>query len=409
MCLAGRGLDLDEARRPVRRDGGPAALRRRDRPRRTDRDRQASRAELGQPLRAARPGLPARHGSRPRCTRSSRPGWRTCRTRRARSSTWQPPSGAAFTLDVLVEACEPTMWTVSLVHSTSCGSDRSSREHGASGYDFSHDKIREVAYAQMSACAPLVTASSCGARARACLCRESRRCQRAAGDALRAGWPAHRGRALFSARGWTGAARLRQCGSDPLVEQGPGAARVAATQPGRDELELALQTALGTSLVATEGYGALKTLLVYKRSQELGQRLGKPPSPPLLRALAITSISHAEFQQAHGLGDHLLSLAMRDRDPVLLVEGHYVLGVTLFWTGALVPSRLHLEQALAHYAPAQSATHLSLYTQDPQAVCLTGWPMICGFSAIRGKPSRRWRKPRGPRTSSCTRSVLPMR
>jgi predicted ATPase len=138
----------------------------------------------------------------------------------------------------------------------------------------------------------------------------------------------------------------------------------------RDELELALQTALGTSLVATAGYGASETLRVYTRSQELCQHLGKPPSPPVLRALAIASLAQAEFQQAHGLGDHLLSLATRDHDPVLLVEGHYVLGVTLFWKGALAPSRDHLEQALGHYAPARSNDHLSLYTQDPQVVCL---------------------------------------
>jgi predicted ATPase len=111
-------------------------------------------------------------------------------------------------------------------------------------------------------------------------------------------------------------------------------------------------------------------MVAYRRAHELCQRLGTPASPPVLRALAIASIAHAQFQQAHGFGDHLLSLGMRDGDRVLLVEGHYVLGVTLFWMGALVPSREHLEQALAHYAPGQTAAHLSQYTQDPRVVCL---------------------------------------
>ena len=55
---------------------------------------------------------------------------------------------------------------------------------------------------------------------------------------------------------------------------------------------------------------------------------------------------------------------------MLLVEGHYVVGVTLFWMGALVPSRQHLEEALAHYGPTQPAAHVSLYMQDPRVVCL---------------------------------------
>ncbi len=109
---------------------------------------------------------------------------------------------------------------------------------------------------------------------------------------------------------------------------------------------------------------------VLSRSRELCQRLGMPPSPPVLRALAIASVTQAEFQQAHDLGDQLLGLVQRHQDPVLLVEAHYVLGVTLFWKGALALSRSHLEQAVAHYDRQRSPTHVALYTQDPEGVCL---------------------------------------
>ena len=122
--------------------------------------------------------------------------------------------------------------------------------------------------------------------------------------------------------------------------------------------------------MATRGYGAPEVMAAYWRSRELCQRLGQPPSPPVLRALAIASITHTEFRQAHDLGDHLLTLAERDRDPVLLVESHYVLGMALFWTGAFAPSRAHLERALASYRATQSSDHVVLYTQDPGVVCL---------------------------------------
>src|SRR5207237_1074606 len=68
---------------------------------------------------------------------------------------------------------------------------------------------------------------------------------------------------------------------------------------GRDERKLAVQTALGVSLVAMRGYAAAEVMSVYRRSYELSEPLGKPSNPPALRALAID----------------------------------YVLGVTQFWTG----------------------------------------------------------------------------
>jgi predicted ATPase len=70
----------------------------------------------------------------------------------------------------------------------------------------------------------------------------------------------------------------------------------------RDTQELAMQTALGTSHVATSGYGAPAAVAPYRRAQELCQHLGQPASPPVLRALAIASISHAHFAQAQEFG-----------------------------------------------------------------------------------------------------------
>src|SRR5262249_11358769 len=138
----------------------------------------------------------------------------------------------------------------------------------------------------------------------------------------------------------------------------------------RDAGELALQTALGASLVVARDYGASEVIEVCSRALALCQSLAKPPSPPLLRALAIANISRTEFQRARDLGDQLLGLAERDQDALLRVEAHYVLGVTCFWQGAFAASRMHLEQAIAHYDPQQSRIHIALYSQDPKVICL---------------------------------------
>jgi adenylate cyclase len=89
----------------------------------------------------------------------------------------------------------------------------------------------------------------------------------------------------------------------------------------------------------------------------------------LLRALAIASLNACTFPQAEALGGQLLRLAEDQGDPILLVEAHYVQGVTLFWTGSFMTSRTHLEEALALYDPTRSAEHISRYSQDPSVIC----------------------------------------
>ncbi len=68
--------------------------------------------------------------------------------------------------------------------------------------------------------------------------------------------------------------------------------------PDGDGRELGLQTALAVSLVATEGYGSAVVRSPYERSGHLCQVLGRPPSPPILRALAISRTPAAPSRRA---------------------------------------------------------------------------------------------------------------
>lgn len=43
----------------------------------------------------------------------------------------------------------------------------------------------------------------------------------------------------------------------------------------------------------------------------------------------------------------------------------------MFWQGALLPARAHLEEALLRYEPGLQPRHLALYSQDPQVICLS--------------------------------------
>jgi predicted ATPase len=155
-----------------------------------------------------------------------------------------------------------------------------------------------------------------------------------------------------------------------LLRKGLALLEGLPASPERDATELSLQTALGATWVAREGYDSAAGLAAYSRASQLCQRLGLPPSPPILRGLAIASIAHGRMLQAHAYGSQLRSLAEHSQDPVLTVEADYVHGVTWFWQGDFAASRTHLEEALSRYNPEHAHIHLALYSQDPRIVCL---------------------------------------
>src|SRR5262249_35342167 len=54
----------------------------------------------------------------------------------------------------------------------------------------------------------------------------------------------------------------------------------------------------------------------------------------------------------------------------LLLEAHFMLGMTLFYRGELARARTHLEQGIALYDAEQHRTHTALYGHDPGVACL---------------------------------------
>jgi predicted ATPase/class 3 adenylate cyclase len=148
----------------------------------------------------------------------------------------------------------------------------------------------------------------------------------------------------------------------------------------RDERELTLRTALGLSLVTIGGsYASSDAIEAYERARTLCARLGRPSSPPILRALALAFVFRGRIPEAHDLGEQLLSAAQRDPAPMLLVEAHYLLGVTSFWLGEFARARVHLDQALASYDPARYRTHSIWYAWDPGVVCYVRSGLVLWF------------------------------
>jgi DNA-binding SARP family transcriptional activator/predicted ATPase/DNA-binding XRE family transcriptional regulator len=277
--------------------------------------------------------------------------------------------GRAFPLDLLLQAGHEDEETVVGVLNE-LWQKRIIREQGVNIYDFTHDKLREVAYLEISA-------------------PQRRLLHRNVAQTLH---NLHAGN-LEPISGQLAThferAGLTQQALDYYEKAAVWAQQIFAHNEAtrlllkaltlleilppsreRDEQELALQTYLGISVVSTKGYGAPEVWKACSRAQQLCDQLNKPLGSPILRALAIAHLSRTEFDQALVIGNQLLVRAEQEHNNLLVVEAHYILGVTLSWQGAYHKSNWHLDQALALYDPAQAHIHIALYSQDPKAICL---------------------------------------
>jgi tetratricopeptide (TPR) repeat protein len=146
--------------------------------------------------------------------------------------------------------------------------------------------------------------------------------------------------------------------------------------PERGQQELALQMTMGTSLLATKGFGASEAGKAYTRARELCRRLGENSRLfPVLAGLRLFYVAQGNLQKARDLGEELLQLARSTEDPALILEGHYALAVPLHLLGEFVPALEHCEQAIALYDPQQHCSHAFLYGLDSGVAsrCLAAW------------------------------------
>ena len=174
---------------------------------------------------------------------------------------------------------------------------------GPATYDFSHDKLRDVAYAELT---PVQRRGNHHALARALQELHATRpddvAAQIAGHLQAAGAD---DQATDWSSGWTAAAARRVSADTDaarLLDRALETVRSTPASQQRQQRELELLTALLAPLAAAEGYASSRLGAVVTAALDLSRDIGTVPSPPLLRARGMAVLSRSDFATALDLG-----------------------------------------------------------------------------------------------------------
>ncbi|MEX2551522.1 MAG: hypothetical protein WD627_00775, partial [Actinomycetota bacterium] len=203
------------------------------------------------------------------------------------------------------------------------------REHGYDEYDFSHDRIREVAYAEL------------GPAPRRLLHRRVaealERLQEGGMEVASSQIAQHFERSgqiaravHFYERGAQAARRVSASGEAiRLLRHALSLLIRLPTSPERDRMELALQYALSAPLNAALGYASPELEASLQRLGTLGERLGQG-SAVVASLVGQWAVNFVRGHSSKALESSSLAVERAAREPQLLPESHFALGGALF-------------------------------------------------------------------------------
>ncbi len=235
-------------------------------------------------------------------------------------------------------------------------------------YDFSHDNIREVAYAGLGSArrrllhhtiARAQIASAAGSRSAAAAIATHLE----QGGYLEDAIPYYKLAAEHALDLYATAEAVGHLDTAiALLKQLPASVAGLAQ-------EIELRTALCAVLLGLEGYGGPRVIKEHASLRSLCGRASVAPPPPLLRSFAHPLLMRAALSELEEVGQQLLAAVPAGGDSIVSVEAHYVLGVAAFWRGHPDASAGHFQTALDAYRPEHAREHIKTYGQDPAAIC----------------------------------------
>jgi DNA-binding SARP family transcriptional activator/predicted ATPase len=230
---------------------------------------------------------------------------------------------------------------------------------GASEYDFTHDRLREVAFSELS------------------LVRRRylhRRVARALAEVYGTDIDSWNGQIAshFEQAGVVeeaieryglAAAHARQRYADTeaadLLRRALALCRGFSESDRRLKQELDLLVSLGPALVTTNGYSAAEVGETYERALDLSRWLDDRDIFAVLSGAWLFHIVRGDLGKAREFSLEFLRAAERKPTPGLMLAGNFMLGTSLFHLGQLEASLHHMTVAIStHTGPAESVLTL---------------------------------------------------
>jgi class 3 adenylate cyclase/predicted ATPase len=135
----------------------------------------------------------------------------------------------------------------------------------------------------------------------------------------------------------------------------------------RNKWELLLQTSLGKSLRAIEGWSTDSVKHAYTRALQLCKESGLDEHTfPAAFGLWTWNFLRPPLGEAQALAEQLLNTAENVDDPVYKVLAHEALGFTLFAQGKFAAAHAELQRSISMCEDSEAAAYLDLSAQDPR-------------------------------------------
>ncbi len=279
--------------------------------------------------------------------------------------------GRSFTIQGLTLASEQHEDTLTLALDE-LWQNKIVRTQDADAYNFSHDKLREVAYGALS---PAWRRLLHQRVARALEVIYTDNLDQISGQLADHYEQASQIKEAIAYYGRAAAIEQRRFALTQAIDylqRGLGLLPRLVNENERQRTELLLQVSLGPMLLAKRGYGAPEVEQTLRRAYELCQQFGE--SAQLFRVLGGLGrfyIVLPNLTASLEVGQQLLAMAQAQEKPDLLIEAYNALGASYFQRGELSAARQHLGAAIDLFTGLLPTDHALRYGQDPRVVAYT--------------------------------------
>jgi DNA-binding SARP family transcriptional activator/tetratricopeptide (TPR) repeat protein len=244
------------------------------------------------------------------------------------------------------------------------------REAGVDGYEFTHGKLADAAYENLS---PVMRRSYHGAVAEALSELVGREPDIASSHVAVHFEAAGR---TEEAVAWFQRAALDAQAVAAYEEAVRLLDRALALVPAlpsalRHLRELELLSSVPSALGGAEGFGTHRMREAHQRAEAAAARLGVDLEPAVLRSMVMSALCRDEFVEAEEAAERLLARATELGDDSAAFESRYLLGISAFWAADLDRARERFEAVVAGFDGETRVRHQQTYGHDPQVVCLS--------------------------------------